>query len=101
MKHLSITVYNNFHKPFKILSQPGKSIIDIVNENLDEPRKQGIPFICLKGACRGCTVHVLEGAELLEPPSKLEQRALQVGKTTIASGYRLACMAKFKKDPSL
>lgn len=98
MKHLLITAYNNQHKPFKIQRQPGRNILDLVNENLDEPKKQGIPFICLKGACRGCTVHVLEGAELLKPPSKLEQRALQVGATTIASGYRLACLAQFKED---
>jgi ferredoxin len=99
MRHLSVTAYNNNNKLFKVPCQSGKSVLDAVNENCADPKKEGIPYICETGACRGCTVKVLgRGSELLDPPTRLEQRALQVGKTTISKGYRLACLCKFRKE---
>ncbi len=98
MHYISITAYNNEHKAFKVPCEPDRLILDVVNEHYTDPKREGIPFICRKGVCRSCVVHVQDGAEQLVPPSPLEQRALQVGKTTIALGYRLACMTRFKKE---
>ena len=98
MKQLFISAFNNEDKTFSVDFQPGRLLIDTVNENYSDPKREGIPFICRKGACRSCVVHVLDGEEMLVPPTPLEQRALQVGKTTIAAGYRLACMTKFKEE---
>ncbi|RXT08777.1 2Fe-2S iron-sulfur cluster binding domain-containing protein [Ammoniphilus sp. CFH 90114] len=98
MKQLSISVFNNDCKRFSLDYQPGLLLLETVNEPFSDPKREGIPFICRKGACRSCVVHVLEGSELLVPPTPLEQRALQVGKTTIAGGYRLACMTRFKEE---
>jgi ferredoxin len=95
-KQVKISAYNNEHKRFTLKFEPGKFLLEAVNDPLAEPKRQGIPFICKNGACRSCVIEVLEGKDLLTPPSRLEQRALQVGKTTIEKGFRLACLTQFK-----
>jgi ferredoxin len=93
---VTIQAFNNHNKSFTVSAEPGKTILEIVNRHYTDPKREGIPSLCHKGVCRSCTVKIIEHGELLAEPSRLEQRALGVGRTTIALGYRLACMCYFK-----
>lgn len=101
MRVLTLQAFNNDNKMFRIPFQPGKNILQLANEGIADPRRDGIPFLCSKGVCRSCTVHITDPCGLLAEPTKNEQRALGVGRTTIASGYRLACTSFFKEDSTL
>lgn len=93
---VKIQAIHNEHKVFVIEPVEGKTLLEIVNEGLEDPRREGIPYLCRRGVCRSCTVKVTESAELLCAPSRLEQRALAVGPTSIERGHRLACLCTFK-----
>ncbi|MGO4886363.1 2Fe-2S iron-sulfur cluster-binding protein [Anaerobacillus sp. MEB173] len=96
MKCLDIQAFNNNNKEFTVNPEPGLSILELVNSNFQDPKREGIPFICKKGSCRSCVVKVVDNNELLEEANRAENLSLAVGKTTIKTGYRLACLAKFK-----
>ncbi|NOU97185.1 2Fe-2S iron-sulfur cluster binding domain-containing protein [Paenibacillus sp. LMG 31456] len=97
MNTITIQAVHNSDKMFTVVYQPGMTVLQIVNESFTEPKKEGIPFLCTKGACRSCTIKIVENAELLAEPTKNEQRALAVGRTAMSLGYRLACLCYFKK----
>jgi ferredoxin len=96
LERLQIQAYNNHSKEFTVIPESGCSVLGSVNTHYQDPKREGIPFICQKGSCRSCVIKIVEHAELLEVPTKAEQMSLSVGKTTIKAGYRLACLAKFK-----
>lgn len=95
---MKVCAIHNEYRTFVIKPVEGKSLLEIVNEGLEDPRREGIPFLCRRGACRSCTVKVVESPDLLSEPSRLEQRALAVGPTSIERGHRLACMCTFRAD---
>ncbi|HUC94342.1 MAG TPA: 2Fe-2S iron-sulfur cluster binding domain-containing protein [Paenibacillus sp.] len=97
MKAVTIQAVNNGNKTFTVAYEPGKPLLELVNRDITHPRIEGIPFLCNKGACRSCTVMVKSHRELLDEPSGLERRALAVGSTAIGSGYRLACLCRFRE----
>ncbi|MFC0470808.1 2Fe-2S iron-sulfur cluster-binding protein [Halalkalibacter kiskunsagensis] len=96
LERLQIQAYNNNDKKFTVIPESGCAVLGLVNTHYQDPKREGIPFICQKGSCRSCVIKIEGNEELLEPPTKAEQMSLSVGKTTIKSGYRLACLAKFK-----
>jgi ferredoxin len=57
-----------------------------------------VPFSCRSASCGTCQVHVLEGAELFDPPEPNETELLGIlgGK-----GTRLACQARIKPGSGL
>jgi ferredoxin len=95
LKSLNIQAYNNNNKDFIVNPKSGFLVIELVNELYEDPKREGIPMICKKGSCRSCVVKILMNDDLLAPPNKAESLSLSVGKTTIDTGYRLACLAKF------
>ena len=96
MNSVTVLAVHNEGKTFTVDYEPGRTLMQIVNRHFGEPRKEGIPFLCGKGACRSCTIQILEHAELLAEPTPLESRALAVGRTAIRNGFRLACLCCFK-----
>jgi ferredoxin len=72
----------------------GGELVDICDDCLAP-----IPFSCRSASCGTCHVQVLEGAELLEPPSAEEAELLSVlgGKGVL----RLACQARVRAGPGL
>jgi ferredoxin len=96
LERILIQAYNNHDKEFTVIPESGCTVLGLVNTHYQDPKREGIPFICQKGSCRSCVIKIVEKEDLLEPPTKAEQMSLSVGKTTIKSGYRLACLAKFK-----
>lgn len=63
---------------------------DLVLDACDEARAR-VPFGCRNASCGSCVVEVLEGADALEPPSRLERSVL--AHHAEAPGDRLACRA--------
>ncbi|GGF94503.1 2Fe-2S iron-sulfur cluster binding domain-containing protein [Paenibacillus abyssi] len=96
MKYVRIRVVHNQNKAFSVQCQSGSTLLQLVNQHVDDPKTEGIPYLCNKGACRSCTIEILENGELLDEPTRLEQRSLSVGRTAIDRGYRLACLSYFK-----
>ena len=55
-----------------------------------------LPAACAgRGGCDSCTVHVKAGAELLSPPTALEDDWL--GPEKLAAGERLSCQARLEQ----
>jgi ferredoxin len=54
-----------------------------------------IPFSCRSASCGTCHVHVLEGAEFLEPPEAAERELLGL----LGGHGRLACQARVRPGP--
>lgn len=99
MRSVTIQAVNNGGKMFTVAYRPRMPLHQLVNEGCSDPKKEGIPILCNKGVCRSCTVKVVDNAELLQQPSKQEQRALAVGRTAYTLGHRLACMCYFEDLP--
>lgn len=53
----------------------------------------GVPFGCRNASCGSCVVDVIEGADALEPPSRLELSVLR--HHAVGTADRLACRAAF------
>lgn len=64
----------------------GDAVLDVCDEV-----RAGVPFGCRNASCGSCVVEVLEGADALEPPSRLETSVLR--HHAVAEGDRLACRA--------
>ncbi|MCY9697156.1 2Fe-2S iron-sulfur cluster binding domain-containing protein [Paenibacillus alginolyticus] len=99
MNLITIQVVHNNNKLFTVAYRPGMTILELINQQFLDPKKEGIPNLCNKGACRSCTIKIIDKAELLAEATKGEQRALAVGRTAMALGYRLACKCYFKAAP--
>jgi len=56
-----------------------------------------VPFSCRSASCGTCRIDVLEGAELLEPPSEAEIEVLRLFGDDPAH-RRLACQARLRPD---
>jgi len=54
-----------------------------------------VPFSCRSASCGTCHVHVLEGAEHLEPPEPAEQELIGL----LGGHGRLACQARLRPGP--
>jgi ferredoxin len=59
---------------------------------------QPLTYKCRKGSCGKCTVQLLAGGQLLQPPTREEQAKLDAA---LAQGYRLACQACIGLESSL
>jgi ferredoxin len=59
-------------------------------------RECGVPYKCASGNCGTDRVHVLEGADNLEPARRRERETL--GEELLAAGYRLACQTYVRGD---
>jgi ferredoxin len=101
LNDITIQAVHNNDKRFTVAYQPGITLLHLVNQPYNDPKRDGIPFLCTKGACRSCTIKIVENADLLAEPTKNEQRALAVGRTAIHLGYRLACMCYFKEQAQI
>lgn len=53
-----------------------------------------IPFSCRSASCGTCTIDVIEGADLLEPPNPAERELLEL--LNLRSRSRLACQTRVK-----
>lgn len=95
-KSIVIQAFHNSQKTFTVACITDISILELVNRNYSDPKREGIPSLCNKGVCRSCTINVIANPEMLKEATKHEQRALSVGRTAITHGYRLACMCYFK-----
>jgi 2Fe-2S ferredoxin len=73
----------------------GGALVDLCDE-----RSAPVPFSCRSASCGTCRVVVLEGAELLAPPSDEELDVLDAFGDD-PSQTRLACQAKLKPGPGL
>ncbi|WP_425043427.1 adenylate/guanylate cyclase domain-containing protein [Primorskyibacter sp. S87] len=72
----------------EVTSEQGMTLLDISRTN-------GVPHTALcggKGRCTTCRVIVEQGAELLHPPDKIEQRSLEAAKAP--PNARLACQIR-------
>jgi ferredoxin len=72
----------------------GGELVDLCDEV-----RGPVPFSCRSATCATCQVHVLEGADLLEPPSAEEAELLEL--VTDAADVRLACQARVRPGPGL
>ena len=72
----------------------GGRLVDICDE-----AEAPIPFSCRGASCATCRIEVLEGAELLYPPSAEEQDLLSTMHEP--AGRRLACSATVRALPGL
>ena len=70
----------------------GGDLLDICDQVLAP-----IAFSCRSASCGTCHIHVLEGADLLEPPSDEEEDLLDLIDGSETS--RLACQAQIKPGP--
>src|SRR5215468_6764416 len=65
---------------------------------IDAARRMGAPLgagcTAGKGECPSCVVSVKSGAELLSPPSMMEEK--QLGHEYLDQNYRLACQSKIE-----
>lgn len=78
----------------RVEAPDGGELVDICDEYLAP-----IPFSCRSASCGTCHVQVLEGAELLEPPSPEEAELL-----SLLGGegqHRLACQARVRPGPGV
>ncbi len=67
------------------------SVLDVAEEG-----KLSLPYGCRSGSCGSCRVIVLEGLELLEARTPIEEDTLDRCKDP--SNTRLACRARFKAN---
>ena len=75
-------------------AENGGDLVDVCDEHL-----LPVPFSCRSATCGTCHVEVLEGQELLEPPSPEESDLLEL--LGGPEGSRLACQARVRKGPGL
>lgn len=78
----------------KKVEADGGDLVDVCDDHL-----LPVPFSCRSATCGTCHVEVLEGHELLEPPSLEESDLLEV--LGGPEGSRLACQVRLKKGPGL
>lgn len=71
----------------------GGELVDVCDEILAP-----VPFSCRSAMCGTCQIEVLEGADLLEPPSDDENELLLL---IAGEGTRLACQARVKPGGGL
>lgn len=63
---------------------------------IDDRQGVGLPLACRGATCGICRVHVLQGAELLEPPSRRERERLHYGGS--AADERYGCQLSVRAD---
>jgi ferredoxin len=73
--------------PLEVDAPEGGRLLDLCDE-----RSAPVPFSCRSARCGTCRLHVLEGADLLEPPADLEADLLRLMGDDPAR-HRLACQA--------
>lgn len=73
--------------PLEVDAPEGGRLLDLCDE-----RRAPVPFSCRSARCGTCRLHVLEGAEILEPPAELEADLLRLMGDDPAR-HRLACQA--------
>ncbi len=84
-----IHVEGNALGPAVTADDESGKLVDIIDD-VGAP----VPFSCRGASCGTCRVEVLEGIELLEPPSSEEREVLEV--FFDPPNYRLACSARVK-----
>jgi ferredoxin len=74
----------------KVVEAPrGGDLVDICDEFLAP-----VPFSCRSASCATCQIEVIEGSNLLEPPSGEERELLEL--LGGPGNSRLACQARVK-----
>jgi len=66
----------------------GDSVLDVCDDV-----RAGVPFGCRNASCGSCVLEVLDGADALEPPTRLEASVLR--HHGVEAGDRLGCRAAF------
>lgn len=75
----------------KVVEAPeGGALVDLCDEALAP-----VPFSCRSASCATCQIEVVEGGELLEPPSAEERELLDL--LGGPPNNRLACQAQVKR----
>ncbi len=75
-------------------ASPGDALVDVC-----DACRAPISFSCRSASCGTCRVEVLEGASLLEPPTRDEAEVLDV--FDAPSSQRLACSARLANGEGL
>jgi ferredoxin len=76
----------------ELLGVPPARLIDLI----DDREGVGFPLSCRGGNCGVCRVHVLRGADLLEPASRRERETLRSAHA--ADDERLGCQLNLAPD---
>jgi ferredoxin len=86
----TILIFEGVRELCRTIDAPeGGELLDICDEHLAP-----VPFSCRSASCATCQVEVVEGAELLEPPSLEEQELLEL--LGGPANNRLACQARIR-----
>jgi ferredoxin len=85
---------NRIGREKRIEAPDGGDLVDLCDDVLAP-----VPFSCRSATCATCQVEVVEGAELLEPPSDREQELLGLLRGPDAT--RLACQARIRPGDGL
>lgn len=75
----------------KVVEAPeGGALVDLADEALAP-----VPFSCRSASCATCQIEVVEGGDLLEPPSDEERELLEL--LGGPPNNRLACQARVRR----
>ncbi|MBK24038.1 MAG: hypothetical protein CME70_08565 [Halobacteriovorax sp.] len=102
----SVSISLNPDKPEEIQELE----VELNQTIFDECEQKGIklPHGCLAGSCGSCRIEVIEGSELLKPPSLIEQNTIDALKEEMIERYgeefitgkeiRLSCRTRLIND---
>jgi ferredoxin len=79
--------------PLEVSAPDGSRLVDLCDD-----RCAPVPFSCRSASCGTCRIDVIEGAQLLEPPSADELDVLDIFGDDPAR-RRLACQARLRAGP--
>ncbi|MGA3123316.1 MAG: 2Fe-2S iron-sulfur cluster-binding protein [Polyangiaceae bacterium] len=89
---MPIVVFESSHQaPLEVNAPDGGRLLDLCDE-----WSAPVPFGCRSASCGTCRIHVLEGADLLQPPAESETDLLTLMGDSPAR-HRLACQALLRR----